>query len=137
MKLVAYISEYTGSDESLESDLKHINRAAAKRNKRLDISGVLIIEHKFFLQIMEGPDQNVENLLNIIRRDRRHKNMKVLLQQEVFKRDFHEWNMDQINLSHCKSIDRNQIIQFTEAYKANLIPRAKELALLYTELVNS
>jgi hypothetical protein len=135
MKLLAYISEYKGSNDFIENDLKQINVSAKKRNKILDITGVLFYQNNLFLQIMEGPDQNVDHLMNIIKQDSRHKNIQFLIQYEVHKRDFSEWNMEQFNLSKDTTINKNQILQFTDVYKANVIPKAKELAELYKDII--
>lgn len=137
MKLLAYMSEYTGYKIFLEDDLRQIRNSSKRRNLELHITGVLFYQCGLFLQILEGPDHNIDRVMEIIRNDSRHKNIQILVQHKVFKRDFREWNMDQFDLSKDKKISKNKILEFTEVYKANLIPKAKELVELYKDLVTS
>ena len=77
------------SDEALEALL----RGARENNARHDLTGVLLCTHDQFMQVLEGPQAEVESLLARIIADRRHEEVRVALRRDIAVRDFSGWHM--------------------------------------------
>ena len=107
MYLIIYISDYTGSEESIEKDLKQICSSAKKRNPELEITGALFYHNRKFLQVIEGKQESLENLLDILAKDTRHTNITRIIDDRVSERAFSDWNMDSFNLNELQHIDEN------------------------------
>ena len=68
--------------------------SARTHNAERRITGVLVCEHGQFLQLLEGPTDEVEDLLQRILRDRRHEAVEVLVDEPCESRWFGDWSMD-------------------------------------------
>ncbi|MDX1518571.1 MAG: BLUF domain-containing protein [Gammaproteobacteria bacterium] len=67
--------------------------AARSKNKRLDITGMLIYSNGYFAQLLEGEEAAVRKLYETICNDHRHKNIKKFYEGPIDKRFFTEWTM--------------------------------------------
>lgn len=86
-----YISHAT-CEISVEEVAK-ILRVAHARNPDRGLTGVLLYHERMFLQYLEGPDSAVSDILEILRNDRRHRNMLVLINEPIAERHFPDWAM--------------------------------------------
>ncbi len=55
-----------------------IARQARTNNTRTDITGLLVFDGQHFAQLMEGPEQAVVSVADLMRTDDRHRNMDFL-----------------------------------------------------------
>ena len=67
--------------------------ASRANNRKRDITGALICRSDIFLQLLEGPEQQVKSTYAAIQNDDRHINICHLLDQNVDKRLFPAWSM--------------------------------------------
>ena len=67
--------------------------ASRANNRKRDITGALICRSDIFLQLLEGPEQQVKSTYAAIQNDDRHINIYNLLEQNVDKRLFPAWAM--------------------------------------------
>ena len=67
--------------------------ASRANNRKRDITGALICRSDIFLQLLEGPEQQVKSTYAAIQNDDRHINIYHLLDQNVDKRLFPAWAM--------------------------------------------
>ena len=67
--------------------------ASRANNRKRDITGALICRSDIFLQLLEGPEQQVKSTYAAIQNDDRHINIYHLLEQNVDKRLFPAWAM--------------------------------------------
>jgi hypothetical protein len=72
---------------------------AREKNNSLSITGLLLHNDGNFLQLIEGPKENIHTLFNSIRHDKRHKDIIVLIEETADSRLFSEWSMGLRNLS--------------------------------------
>ncbi|TVQ33518.1 MAG: BLUF domain-containing protein [Phycisphaeraceae bacterium] len=91
LKQLLYISRPT-QDVTREM-LNSIASAASMRNPAFSITGLLLLGNGLFMQMLEGPPDCVETLLDTIRDDPRHRGLEVLLEREVESRFFPDWSM--------------------------------------------
>nr|WP_201471063.1 BLUF domain-containing protein [Microbacterium hydrocarbonoxydans] len=71
-------------------DLLAVSRA---RNSDRDITGMLLYRGGEFVQILEGPRTRVEQLMEKIGRDPRHRDLRVLIEEPLHERRFEDWTM--------------------------------------------
>ena len=64
-----------------------------RNNRREDVTGCLMFSGCFFAQVLEGRDEAVNAALLKIRRDKRHVDLRLLLQRPVTIRTFGGWSM--------------------------------------------
>ena len=89
MQLV-YCSQPFGYSLEILSAILIASRA---NNRKRDITGTLICRSDIFLQLLEGPEQQVKKTYEVIQNDDRHINIYHLLDQKVDKRLFPAWAM--------------------------------------------
>tara|TARA_B100001057_G_scaffold481715_1_gene556074 strand:+ start:461 stop:871 length:411 start_codon:yes stop_codon:yes gene_type:complete len=89
MQLV-YCSQPFGFSLEILSAILVASRA---NNRKYDITGALICRSDIFLQLLEGPEQQVKNTYDAIQNDDRHVNVYNLINQPVEKRLFPAWAM--------------------------------------------
>ncbi len=94
---VVYLSSST--DLLGEPELQQLLIDARERNQDLEISGLLLYADGNFMQVLEGPRQNVETLMSDIENDPRHHGILVLLDQVIEHREFPDWSMALFNVS--------------------------------------
>ena len=80
-------------------DLEAIHRSALEHNAMDGITGLLIFNGTHFLQIVEGVPSAIDELLERLRRDRRHTGLEVRDDRMVSERSFGEWSMELVRVS--------------------------------------
>ncbi|MBI1173825.1 MAG: protein kinase [Sideroxydans sp.] len=75
------------------------------KNLRLGLSGLLVFHHGKFMQLLEGAEQDVKDLFEIIRRDPRHTDVKIILETNSPGRIMPSWVMG----FHADSRDSEKI----------------------------
>jgi hypothetical protein len=81
-----------GTTES-KQQLGEIFSVARSANKKLGVTGALLINDDQFVQTLEGPEPTVRDLYAKISRDRRHEHVELLESGDVAGRVFGKWAM--------------------------------------------
>lgn len=95
MKYIVYISNaehYESIRETLFA-LSGVWNQAKEENVKHDITGILIYKNEQFLQFIEGPDENIDELIEKIKRDQRHFNVNILFEGSSKVRAFPKFSM--------------------------------------------
>lgn len=88
---VSYVSTAVDAfDDAALADLLAQSRAS---NHDHDLTGMLLYRRGRFFQVLEGPQDAVDELMTKIRRDPRHTGVRVLLTEPLEERRFSEWTM--------------------------------------------
>jgi hypothetical protein len=80
-------------------DLNIISRAASTNNAKNGLSGLLVFDSHYFLQVVEGGRAAVSQLLRNLFHDTRHKKLIVLGFDYIAEREFGEWSMQFVPLT--------------------------------------
>ena len=88
---LSYVSDATEEFGILA--LMQLVDKASRRNKTLNITGVLSFDNGRFGQILEGKPKDVELLWEAIQRDPRHTNVVSLGMKRINSRRFANWSM--------------------------------------------
>ena len=97
-------------------DISNILETARDFNKKNGITGCLIYHNHRFIQVLEGDRTILEELYSNIKKDKRHSNVKTLVQDFISERNFNIWSMAFIDLSPAHNNNKER-----ELFEANLI----------------
>lgn len=64
-----------------------------RNNREANLTGLLLYHAGDFLQVLEGPPEEVERVFKIIRADPRHYRVNIILDRTQPRRSFSEWEM--------------------------------------------
>jgi FAD-dependent sensor of blue light len=76
-----------------EGELLGMLKLSREKNKGLGITGMLLHCDGSFIQALEGPKEQVMDLLGVIRQDPRHDRITVLFDGPIKNRSFSQWSM--------------------------------------------
>ena len=74
-------------------DVQVILGAAQMRNRRLDVTGMLAQSDTHFAQVLEGGSDAVQATFARVASDHRHRDVRVLLEEPITRRQFERWAM--------------------------------------------
>ncbi|WP_082767295.1 BLUF domain-containing protein [Bosea sp. PAMC 26642] len=110
-----------GRITSARSAFQDIIRAAQTSNDANEISGCLIFDGRFFVQMLEGDSAAIENAFQRLRRDRRHRNIAVIGMRSDQARSFGAypmiglWYSNNVELCFVENDDENRNLCQTNA----------------------
>jgi hypothetical protein len=70
------------------------------------ITGLLLYHDGHFVQALEGPEDAVRDLYDRIRRDARHRDVVMMFEQTIARREFADWSMG------FKALDGSEWLEF-------------------------
>ncbi len=135
MHFIVYTSEYIGKEEDINAVLDDIVRTSKVNNHENGITGLLFYHNQRFIQVLEGEQDALEGLMSILEKDNRHRNIQRIIDQQIKKRGFVDWNMDSLNLSQGQNIDPDELIRIRDAYKKHLLIDSKLLVEFYKAML--
>jgi hypothetical protein len=74
-------------------DLLDLLARSRANNARSGVTGILLYRHGMFLQVLEGPRAEVDELYATIARDSRHHEVSTVLVEDRPERRFPDWTM--------------------------------------------
>ncbi|HEY5458090.1 MAG TPA: BLUF domain-containing protein [Sphingomicrobium sp.] len=80
-------------------DLHDIHRIARELNSIDGITGLLVFNGTHFLQIIEGAEAAIDDLVARLRRDPRHSGLEVRDERKVEVRSFPDWSMELVRVN--------------------------------------
>ena len=99
--------------------IESILAQSRENNPRAGITGILCYSKDLFIQVLEGGRDQVCELYNRIVRDERHKDVRILVYEEISERRFGGWTMGQVNIA---KVNPSLLLKYSE--KAALDPFA-------------
>lgn len=92
---LAYISKnmISGDAAVISDQIKDILSAAQRNNPKLGVTGALLYSGGYFCQVIEGPEDILEELFETIQMDERHGQVTVLQFSPIEERGFSDWAM--------------------------------------------
>jgi hypothetical protein len=82
-----------------DEDLGAIHQTARHLNALDGISGLLLFDGSRFLQIVEGSEEAIDNLVGRLRMDPRHSAFEVRDERYVERPSFEDWSMKLVRVS--------------------------------------
>ena len=94
---LGYVS--TESDSFSSQELVELLNQARSLNEKKDITGLLLYREGSFYQVLEGNSDAVTSTFQSIKKDPRHKNIRMLFSSDTDEREFADWRMGFLNLN--------------------------------------
>jgi hypothetical protein len=91
MLSVAYVS--TATQEMSDDDIADILTTSRVNNVQLELTGALLYHRGRFIQVLEGPAEQVLARLAVIAEDPRHSGVQEISKKQVGQRQFPDWTM--------------------------------------------
>lgn len=91
MLQLSYIS--TATRPMTSEDLADILQVARAHNADKGITGMLLYSTGTFVQVLEGEEDDLDALLEAIKRDSRHTALHVLERKQIARREYPDWTM--------------------------------------------
>jgi hypothetical protein len=104
VSLIQLIYCSKASPRLTKDDIEFIWLNAIINNTKHSIQGLLIFYNNYFIQLLEGDEDEVEKLYSNISKDNRHNDVILIGQQNVKKTQFRRWAMG-YNLDNELSIE--------------------------------
>ncbi|TYK66141.1 BLUF domain-containing protein [Colwellia echini] len=92
---LSYISKnlVSGDKQALQNQIESILDSASTNNLKLGVTGALLYTGGYFCQVIEGEEENIEELFETIQLDNRHAELTVLNFEKITERNFSQWSM--------------------------------------------
>ena len=105
--------------------------AASTRNNRLrGVTGLLLVHRGWFLQVLEGPLEAVDDTFDRIRRDPRHTDIRTVADLPIAARAFGDWTMSAERLDEVADYELDQLGLSQDFDPAGLDPSSAVSLLL-------
>lgn len=88
---LTYVSRYNTDNANIE--VARILEQAQRNNERNGITGALVINDNYFLQVIEGARPVINNLLKKLIEDKRHYSLQIIECCEIEERRWNKWSM--------------------------------------------
>ncbi|RYG33919.1 BLUF domain-containing protein [bacterium] len=92
-KLVQSIYVSAAKRPMTEDELARLLAVCRTNNRRDDITGILVYFEGSFMQVLEGPQESVRRMMEVVGGDPRHCQVTLLTEEPVEERSFPEWTM--------------------------------------------
>ncbi len=103
------------SDDELEELLLKARQNNSKRN----VTGLLILKGRSFLQCLEGNKEDVLEIFEKIKNDDRHDSLIEVIEEEDSKRYFPNWYMGYKTINELDEVRTKKLIDFSESKNIN------------------
>jgi hypothetical protein len=121
---LVYISH--AAEDISYTDIRDILSESRKHNGQENITGLLIFRDGFFLQLLEGSESAVKNILGKIMMDDRNHSLRVLIEAGGDQRLFADWQMAFID----GDISSNETVDLVDFFEVCLKAGAHQRTLI-------
>jgi len=107
MALISLVYVSFANGEVSEEELKGILVKSRENNQKRNVTGMLLYRGGFFIQALEGEEDDVNAIYDVIKRDDRHRSLLVVYKTTIKSRSFNDWSMgfNVIDDETLKSLD--------------------------------
>ena len=113
MYRIMYLS--TAVVKFTDEDLEVLLEVARKNNQPKNVTGLLILKGRSFLQCLEGAKEDVQFIYEKILKDERHDSIIKVVEEEDEQRYFPNWSMGYKNFNHMDAVSSPKLIDFSQA----------------------
>ena len=108
--------DFTIEESEIDTELSSIIKSAKFNNKKAQITGLLFYHNHRFVQLLEGEKAQLEQLMDKLALDKRHKNIERIVDEPLGHRYFDKWHMDSFNINNKEMIDPSALRLFKDMY---------------------
>lgn len=95
------------SQKMTDSDLKALLKTSRANNASLGITGMLLYLDPFFIQVLEGDEDVINQAFQTIKNDMRHHKVSIIYKKLISHRLFPDWTMgfNKINRESIENLE--------------------------------
>ncbi len=93
---IIYVSDI--NPDFTAQDLNTLHQQAHLNNLKNDVTGLLLVTDKHFMQLIEGTASAIKSLFTKLGADERHHNVRLISERPLANRQFPDWHM---GLRYC------------------------------------
>ncbi|MCB4798816.1 BLUF domain-containing protein [Neotamlana laminarinivorans] len=132
-KTICYLSDVRIKE--FNETLSSFYHGIKQNNKKNNITGVLIHKDHNFLQVMEGETKQVDLLFEVIKKDKRHQNLFIIINTNTEQRIFEDYNFGFTIANSNKGL--KDLYQYLEWLKTANSKDANRVILMVEQFINS
>ncbi len=136
MHLIFYVSEASVAGDAAATALKDIVSVAHRRNPENGITGVLFYENGHFIQAIEGETSAVRAMFDRIKADPRHRNMRVLIDQDIAERSFPNWAIDTFFVQYPELVNTETVASLNRVFEHNFSLNTRDLIDFHKRMID-
>ena len=80
-------------------ELAELLRQSRAANERIGVTGMLLYSSGNFFQVLEGDPATVDELFKKLSRDKRHRQLTMIVREPIARRSFADWSMGFSNVT--------------------------------------
>jgi hypothetical protein len=84
---------FAGSVAAYLAEIDSVLATARRRNPEVNVTGAMLFNEDWFVQLLEGEEADVRSTYERIARDPRHEEVELLVDRTVPERQFPDWSM--------------------------------------------
>lgn len=107
---LVYIS--TATVDFTNDDLDALLEKSRENNSKRNVSGLLIVKGRTFIQCLEGKEEDVLYIYSKIKEDVRHTELIELIEEEAQDRYFPNWDMGYKNIKNLTNVESEKMKNF-------------------------
>lgn len=88
-----YVSESALPPEQADDEIAKIIAVSNARNQHMQVTGAFLFTGERFVQVLEGKEESVRQIMANVERDPRHRQIIILRQEHLKRRRFSGWAM--------------------------------------------
>lgn len=89
-----------------DEDLIDLWETARENNEKRRVTGALYFDSHVFFQVLEGEDEMLMPLLHKIEKDPRHKDFRILVENDIASPSFRNWPMKYLDGRNSKRLQQ-------------------------------
>lgn len=138
MKCIAYVSQTPISERgiNLPIGMSGIVKVSRKFNPTAQITGIISYRQEQYFQVLEGPDQEVDNLMLKIAADNRHENVWIFLDSPISERCFPSWEVNIFDFV-AQSPFLKEFIRSNQSRLSHFTDQQKQILRLFIDIDES
>lgn len=136
MHLIAYHSRSLIAEEGFDQELKKIFETCTKNNVTKDVTGVLLHEGGYFVQLLEGDKENLDDVMSRVADDRRHTDIIVFVDEPIDQRQFPNWAMETFYLSNPEILQASTLKNLRDIYSNSNEMESSKFVLFLKEMLD-
>jgi len=107
MSLYCLVYTSVSTQKMSDDDLKYLLERSRAKNQKSNITGMLLYLDPYFIQVLEGEEETIDQIFNTINGDPRHHKVSIIYRQPLDKRYFSNWSMgfNKINNEDLQNLD--------------------------------
>jgi hypothetical protein len=86
-----------------DDNLKNLLKKTRLKNEKVNVTGMLLYLDPFFIQILEGEEEIINETFKVIKQDPRHHQVKIIYKKQITERAFPNWVMGFNKISNAEA----------------------------------